>query len=147
MPPSTRMEMSSRELVLLGAIKGSTRPPEISPELWRISTAKQKAEAIKTYQDELAGIRLDKSTPAAPASSGVPKLPRTTEPTPTAHRDKIAEESTTVYPTCIARKLSRREWELAQKRKRPLTQNRKTANPQTSIPNKRLRGLGRDKRS
>ena len=64
---------------------------------------------------------MEKSTPAAPASSGVPNLPRTTEPTPTAHRDEIAEEPTQVNPACIARKLSRKEMGTCPKaKKRPL---------------------------
>ena len=36
--------------------RGSSRPLAISPEQWRLSTAKQKAEAIKSCQAELAAI-------------------------------------------------------------------------------------------
>ena len=105
--------------------KGSTRRPETSPELWRLSTAKQKREAIQSYQDQLAEIRLAKSVPAAVARSGVPRLTRNESGTssqndPQTHRDKNSDEPTKVYPCCIARKLSRKEMESCPKAKRAL---------------------------
>ena len=54
---------------------GSTRPPNTPPDLWRRGSAKEKTEAIKDYLDELAKVRLAKSTPAAPALPAVPQLP------------------------------------------------------------------------
>ena len=101
--------------------KGSTRPPDISPEQW-ISTAREQREAIASYQAELAAAEVAAAAPTAQVTnSGVPRLPRLAgvaefEP----HREKNAEELTTVYPCCVARKLSKKEMESCPRAKKAL---------------------------
>ncbi len=93
------------------------RAPEVSPELWRTSTAKQKAEAIASYKAEPEPER----GPAAAADSGVRRLRRINGAVENGlHRDKIAEEPTKDYPCRIARKLFRKEMDTCPKAKKAL---------------------------
>ena len=78
------------------------RAPEVSPELWRTSTAKQKAEAIASYKAELEAAILPvepKRGLVAAASSGVPKLPRIDGPAengPTARKTRKSRPRSTL---------------------------------------------------
>ena len=66
--------------------KGSTRPPNIPPELWQSISAKRKKAAILEYERDLAAATVAAvatfvadgavTAQAAPPESDVPRLPR-----------------------------------------------------------------------
>ena len=105
------------------------KTPGISPDLWRLSTAKQKVEALASYKAELAAAEVPvepERGPAAVANSGVPRLPRIDGPAETGPRRRRARKSRPRFTLAVSlASFPEKKWNLAPGQRKPWTPNGK----------------------